>query len=101
MISSARLEAISSSDIRSTLTSGLLAVKPPRQTSLVLIDRRGKRLYSPVQYDGQRSGRSKTYSMFCTCSRICSIATFISTPMVVSSSAADFDPKVLASRCNS
>ncbi|CAN5313768.1 hypothetical protein BH10PSE18_BH10PSE18_18180 [soil metagenome] len=39
--------------------------------------------------------------MFCTCSRICSISTFMSTPMRVSSSAADFDPSVFASRCSS
>ena len=36
--------------------------------------------------------------MFCTCSRSCSIATFISTEMLVSSSAEDFEPSVLASR---
>ncbi len=39
--------------------------------------------------------------MFCTCSRICSISTFISTDTCVSSNAADFEPSVLASRCNS
>ena len=39
--------------------------------------------------------------MFCTCSRICSISTFMSTEMLVSSSAADFEPSVLASRCSS
>ena len=39
--------------------------------------------------------------MFCTCSRICSISTFMSTPMRVSSSAADLEPSVLASRCSS
>ena len=38
------------------------------------------------------------YSMFCTCSRICSINTFMSTEMWVNSSAADLEPKVLASR---
>ena len=38
---------------------------------------------------------------FCTCSRICSTSTFISTEMVVSSSAADLLPSVLASRCSS
>jgi hypothetical protein len=50
------------------------------------------------------AGRQETswdYSKFCTCSRICSIATFISTLIVVSSSAADLLPKVLASRCSS
>ena len=41
------------------------------------------------------------HSMFCTCSRICSINTFISTDTPVSSSAADFEPSVLASRCSS
>jgi hypothetical protein len=39
--------------------------------------------------------------MFCTCSRICSISTFISTETLVSSSAADLLPSVLASRCSS
>jgi hypothetical protein len=39
--------------------------------------------------------------MFWTCSRICSISTFMSTEMRVSSSAADFEPSVLASRCSS
>jgi len=39
--------------------------------------------------------------MFCTCSRICSIATFISTDRLVSSSAADLLPSVLASRWSS
>src|SRR5450830_1270596 len=41
------------------------------------------------------------YSMFWTCSRICSISTFMSTLMRVSSRAADFEPRVLASRCSS
>ncbi len=36
--------------------------------------------------------------MFCTCSRICSTSTFISTDTLVSSSAADLEPSVLASR---
>ena len=39
--------------------------------------------------------------MFCTCSRSCSISTFMSTAMLVSSSVADFEPSVLASRCSS
>jgi hypothetical protein len=39
--------------------------------------------------------------MFCTCSRICSMATFISTDTVVSSSAADLLPSVFASRYSS
>jgi hypothetical protein len=43
----------------------------------------------------------KPHSRFWTCSRICSIATFISTETLVSSSAADFEPSVLASRSNS
>mmetsp|Transcript_60043 Transcript_60043/g.142152 ORF Transcript_60043/g.142152 Transcript_60043/m.142152 type:complete len:345 (-) Transcript_60043:389-1423(-) len=43
----------------------------------------------------------RAYSMFWTCSRICSIATFISTEIFVSSRAADLEPRVLASRCNS
>ena len=59
--------------------------------------------------ENQRLGRrfgvarhaTKHHSMFCTCSRNCSTATFISTEMLVSSSAADFEPSVLASRCNS
>jgi hypothetical protein len=41
------------------------------------------------------------YSRFCTCSRSCSIATFISTEMFVSSSAAAFEPSVFASRSSS
>ena len=44
---------------------------------------------------------SEPYSMFCTCSRICSISTFMSTEIWVSSSAADLEPMVLASRCSS
>lgn len=43
----------------------------------------------------------KTYSMFCTCSRICSTSTFISTEIAVNSIAGDFEPSVFASRCNS
>src|SRR5574337_783717 len=43
----------------------------------------------------------KPHSMFCTCARICSISTFISTETLVSSSAADFEPSVFASRCRS
>lgn len=43
----------------------------------------------------------KPYSMFCTCSRICSISTFMSTEMRVSSRDADLEPNVLASRCSS
>ena len=39
--------------------------------------------------------------MFWTCSRICSISTFMSTEMRVISSTADLEPKVLASRCSS
>ena len=39
--------------------------------------------------------------MFCTCSRSCSIATFMSTEIAVSSSDGDFEPSVLASRCSS
>ncbi len=41
------------------------------------------------------------YSMFCTCSRICSISTFMSTEICVISSTADLEPRVLASRCSS
>lgn len=38
--------------------------------------------------------------MLCTCSRSCSIRTFMSTETVVSSIDADFEPSVLASRCS-
>ena len=38
------------------------------------------------------------YSKFCTCSRICSTSTFISTEIAVSSIAGDLLPSVLASR---
>jgi hypothetical protein len=41
------------------------------------------------------------YSKFCTCSRNCSIATFISTEMLVSSSDEALEPMVLASRSSS
>ena len=40
----------------------------------------------------------RNYSKFCTCSRICSMATFISTAIALSSCSADFEPRVLASR---
>src|SRR3990167_9476642 len=42
-----------------------------------------------------------SYSMFCTCSRSCSIATFISTETLVSSSEAALEASVLASRSSS
>ena len=41
------------------------------------------------------------YSRFCTCSRNCSMATFISTEILVSSRLDAFDPRVFASRSNS
>src|SRR5579862_2638424 len=43
----------------------------------------------------------RSYSMFCTCSRICSISTFISTTVRVVSRSGDFDDSVLASRLSS
>ena len=46
-------------------------------------------------------GPLKPYSMFCTCSRICSTAPSSPPTMSVSSSAADLEPSVLASRCSS
>ena len=53
------------------------------------------RMFSGIQQS------SNAYSRFCTCSRNCSIATFISTEMFVNSSDEAFDPRVLASRSNS
>ena len=44
---------------------------------------------------------TSSYSMFCTCSRICSISTFISTAVRVVSRSCDFEDSVLASRLNS
>ena len=41
------------------------------------------------------------YSTFCTCSRICSISTFMSTVMRVVSRSCDFEASVLASRLSS
>ena len=41
------------------------------------------------------------YSIFCTCSRNCSISTFISTAARVVSRSCDFDDRVLASRLSS
>jgi hypothetical protein len=41
------------------------------------------------------------HSRFCTCSRICSIRTFISTASRVTSTSADLEPRVLASRLSS
>ena len=55
--------------------------------------------YTPMYLRGKTP--LKPYSMFCTCSRICSISTFMSTERWVSSSAADLAPMVLASRCSS
>src|SRR6185437_2668462 len=43
----------------------------------------------------------RRYSMFCTCSRNCSIAALSARPMRVSSRSADFEHSVLASRLNS
>jgi hypothetical protein len=43
----------------------------------------------------------KPHSMFCTCSRTCSISSFSSTAACVTSSPAAFEPSVLASRFNS
>ena len=52
--------------------------------------------------NGSKGGESAaSHSMFCTCSRICSIATFISTAMRVVSRSCDFEASVLASRLNS
>ena len=47
------------------------------------------------------AGEVVHYSMFCTCSRSCSINTFMSTEIRVISIVADLEPKVLASRCSS
>ena len=52
-----------------------------------------------------RSGAARCcrtiHSRFCTCSRICSISTFISSDACESSASTDFEPSVLASRCSS
>ena len=49
-------------------------------------------------FPGTMRDRPKSYSMFCTCSRICSTSTFISTEIAVSSMAGDLLPSVFASR---
>jgi len=47
------------------------------------------------------AGRLSIYSAFCTCSRICSMSTFMSTALRVVSRSCDFDDSVLASRLSS
>ena len=49
----------------------------------------------------QINGRLEFYSIFCTCSRICSINTFSSTEAAVVSASADLELRVFASRLNS
>lgn len=44
---------------------------------------------------------ARPHSMFCTCSRICSMSTFSSTEVWDSSRETDLEPRVLASRCSS
>ena len=48
-----------------------------------------------------RGGRSSAHSMFCTCSRNCSIVAFSFRPVAVSATEADLLHSVLASRLNS
>src|SRR6185437_545099 len=53
---------------------------------------------------GDREAQLKvpgTYSAFCTCSRICSMMTFMSTALRVVSRSCDFDDSVFASRLSS
>jgi hypothetical protein len=51
---------------------------------------------------GRQGGAASTaHSRFCTCSRICSISSFSSTDARDTSSPADLEPSVLASRLNS
>ena len=63
----------------------------------------GLTLPAPLRQSGcrRRSSCPAAYSRFCTCSRICSIATFISTAVVVNSREAAFEARVLASRSSS
>src|SRR5690606_9778611 len=52
--------------------------------------------------DDQGSGHGRPrHSMFCTCSRICSMSTFMSMAMALRSPAADLEASVLASRLSS
>ncbi len=58
--------------------------------------------YVALRVAARRSGASREhYSMFCTCSRICSISTFMSTARRVVARSCDLDDSVLASRLNS
>src|SRR5487761_1915086 len=56
-------------------------------------------------FSGSRRGRDNenltVHSMFWTCSRICSMSTFMSMEVRETSLETDFDPRVLASRCSS
>ena len=58
---------------------------------------RPRRLLAPFA----SRGPAPRYSRFCTCSRICSISTFISSDACESSASTDFEPSVFASRCSS
>src|SRR5690606_40323758 len=55
---------------------------------------------APARAAGGCPVSAAAHSTFCTCSRICSISTFISTARRVVARSCDLDDRVLASRLN-